>query len=323
MVNYDGVNWDQGCLNLESALFKTYANHIYTVTIRITDNLHTLTKWGTGSLTGNTYFSDFRINVLGIVVKQVTSNQSGSGFLIFVKGGDNVPFDFTISDLALYEGAYINPPNIESPDVLYADVLHTKNEYYSPRPVYNSRFKIYGKSAWTRILRIRNMFTKSNSNWVIPWTSWYGKFLLIKGYSQPGSNSNNNTYSLYTFEIMGSLGGSGMNKNYIVFNVNTDVPNNGQPLNLWRITIDPEKSVYGAYDGFVECQGHSQMNDTGNTCMVFVMTSSFGYQSDSSFQIIEHTFTPDKSPASSLLVGTTVAPTSLTTIVSGSASVVL
>ena len=37
-------------------------------------------------------------------------NTTGAGFLFVLKAGKDVPFDFTISDVFMYEGAYVNPP---------------------------------------------------------------------------------------------------------------------------------------------------------------------------------------------------------------------
>lgn len=83
-----------------------------------------------------------------------TQTNNGIGSLIILKAGTNVPFDFTISDVFMYEGAYTNPPLYVSPDVnpnmsiMYKDRLYEKQ--YGSFPSVSTSATI----GWQRIYEI-------------------------------------------------------------------------------------------------------------------------------------------------------------------------
>lgn len=131
----NGVGYAGGSLIVSSYITRFLKRHIYSLGWLFKDNIGTIIKPGVFAVSANWYVERPEINNRSLYIFNPTidtETNNGIGSLIILKAGTNVPFDFTISDVFMYEGAYTNPPLYVSLDVnpnmsiLYKDRLYEK-----------------------------------------------------------------------------------------------------------------------------------------------------------------------------------------------------
>ena len=153
----DGISYTGGGILVRFFNLKTVAGHVYTIGLTLKDNIKTLVRSAVSFPNlvnrGIHYYTDTN-NKIRMVFTSGNMNANPISFLVIPKAGKDVPFDFTISDVFMYEGAYTNPPLYVSLDVnpnmsiLYKDRLYEKQ--YGSFPSISTGATI----GWQRIYEI-------------------------------------------------------------------------------------------------------------------------------------------------------------------------
>lgn len=125
----------------------------------------------------------------------ISPQSNGEGIMVFIKAGTNVPFDFTISDVFCYEGAYANPPRkIVSLDCNPNCSFVNLRQWYG-QVGKSVSVQMKTTKGWRRLYRIPNLMDDNNKSYPNGVFSFFGELLIWKGYSS-------SFYADYKAEIM-------------------------------------------------------------------------------------------------------------------------
>ena len=180
-----GQSYRDGCIIISNLTTRICTGHTYTFTYKIKDSIKNMERAGLFATSGNVYrISKYDhengntsyVTILESTIDTETNN--GQGILIILKEGLNVPFDITISDMCIYEGAYSNPPIYVSPECNPGRTFVGLNNFYN-NFYYSRGSGQLNKKGWHRIYRLYNENSNYNS-W--RYASEY-KISLQKGYA--------------------------------------------------------------------------------------------------------------------------------------------
>ena len=238
----DGVSANGGSLSILNKVSKTIPYKVYTFGYKVTDNLGTLNRYGVhGSAGANTYHQKEHKKYFLTIFYDTAS--SLHGLLVYPKAGKYVPFDFTISDVFMYEGAYVNPPVYVSPDVNPCIKFIASPLLDSVLEREGIESSITANNRWYRVYKFPKFYPAAEIAGVVSNSiSFWGRFIINKGY-------NTNVFHQYYIDVALSimdLGHTPLPTGAYRLEVKVDKPTTGTTNNLskFKIVKDSDNECY-------------------------------------------------------------------------------